>query len=138
MLLGSRGCCCTSRWGLTRRPSRPACCCSRRTHGRHRSKHPTQQELWLFSNHLTHVPPELGRLTDLRRLWLDRNALEAVPPELAGCTALQELYLDQNPALGEVPPALAALPALRKLYLPAQCAGQLAESEAVQASVEYR
>lgn len=35
------------------------------------------------------MPPELGRLTALKRLWLDRNQLESVPAELASLTNLQ-------------------------------------------------
>lgn len=50
-----------------------------------------RQELWLYSNQLSSVPPEIGRLTGLKRLWLDRNQLRTVPRELAQLTNLQEL-----------------------------------------------
>lgn len=75
------------------------------------------QELWVYSNLLVSVPPELSSCVSLRRLWLDRNQLVAVPRELAALSNLQELYLDQNEGLRDVPPELLTLPTLRKLYL---------------------
>lgn len=75
------------------------------------------QELWVYSNRLASVPPELSSCVSLRRMWLDRNELTAVPRELAALSNLQELYLDQNEGLRGVPPELLALPTLRKLYL---------------------
>ena len=47
----------------------------------------------MYSNQLTSVPPELGRLGALKRLWLDRNQLQTVPRELTQLTSLQEIYL---------------------------------------------
>ena len=28
---------------------------------------------WLYSNHLTRLPAELGHLSSLKKLWLDKN-----------------------------------------------------------------
>jgi leucine-rich repeat protein SHOC2 len=47
------------------------------------------QELWLYGNHLTSLPAELGQLSSLHKLWADRNALTSVPPQLGDCTGLQ-------------------------------------------------
>lgn len=37
---------------------------------------------WLFCNQLRSLPPELGKLTGLKKLWLDRNQLEELPDGL--------------------------------------------------------
>eukprot|EP00879_Flechtneria_rotunda_P016862 GHRR01017651.1.p1 GENE.GHRR01017651.1~~GHRR01017651.1.p1 ORF type:complete len:193 (+),score=58.59 GHRR01017651.1:572-1150(+) len=71
---------------------------------------------WLYSNQLTSLPPQLGKLRQLRKLWVDRNKLTAVPEQLGDCSALQELYLDHN-QLKTLPASLAKLSHLRKLYL---------------------
>ena len=52
--------------------------------------------LRLTGNKLAALPPDIGRLTQLRVLAADSNALTAVPPELRNCTRLRELLLDNN------------------------------------------
>lgn len=44
---------------------------------------------WLYSNHLTSLPAELGQLQRLRKLWADSNQLTALPEELGQCSELQ-------------------------------------------------
>jgi Leucine-rich repeat (LRR) protein len=44
---------------------------------------------WLYSNKLRAIPPEIGRMSQLRKLWLDSNQLTQLPEELGDCTALQ-------------------------------------------------
>lgn len=66
------------------------------------------QELWLYSNELESVPPELGKLTGLKRLWLDRNRLTALPPQLANLAQLQ-VWKDGPEAVCHCTAAAAAL-----------------------------
>lgn len=59
----------------------PYCCCCCCRHGTpHR---------WLYSNKLRVLPPEIGRMRELRKLWLDSNQLTQLPEELGDCAALQ-------------------------------------------------
>lgn len=44
---------------------------------------------WLYSNKLTCLPAEIGRMAQLRKLWLDSNQLTELPEQLGDCTALQ-------------------------------------------------
>ena len=58
--------------------------------------------LHLAHSGLTHVPPEVFKLTGLVRLDLAWNDLEALPPDIGKLTKLEQLWLNSNP--------LAALP----------------------------
>ena len=44
---------------------------------------------WLYSNQLKKLPPQIGKMSQLRKLWLDGNQLTQLPDELGDCTALQ-------------------------------------------------
>lgn len=44
---------------------------------------------WLYGNKLKVLPPEIGKMIQLRKLWLDNNQLTELPEELGDCTALQ-------------------------------------------------
>ena len=64
------------------------------------------------------IPPELGRLSNLRHLWLADNQLTGeIPPELGGLSNLTELSLSDNQLTGEIPPELGGLSNLQELYL---------------------
>ncbi|MCY4574161.1 MAG: hypothetical protein OXF01_15330 [Gemmatimonadetes bacterium] len=75
--------------------------------------------LHLGSNRLTGtIPPELGRLAQLRVLSLEENALTGIiPPDLGSLATLQELNLRRNQLSGHIPPELGALAALERLDL---------------------
>ena len=64
------------------------------------------------------IPPELGRLTELRRLWLFENKLTGpLPPELGSLAKLENLHLSSNRLTGALPPELGALGRLENLQL---------------------
>ena len=51
---------------------------------------------WLYSNQITSLPVEMGRLKSLKKLWLDHNLIEDLPAELSALANLQDLYIDHN------------------------------------------
>lgn len=53
-------------------------------------------ELYLASNNLQHLPPEIGQLRSLRHLDVSYNQLSDLPPELGMCTPLRQLLLFNN------------------------------------------
>ena len=62
---------------------------------------PPERPRWLYSNQLTRVPVEMGRLTNLKRLWMDHNQLQELPEGLfGGLSNLQvgvgRLHTDQS------------------------------------------
>ncbi len=61
------------------------------------------KRLDLHNNQLTSLPPEIGLLSTLTVLDLTNNQLTSVPPEIGKLNALKELYLQGNPGLG-LPP----------------------------------
>ena len=64
------------------------------------------------------LPPELGRLTELRWLDLSYNHLSGpLPPELGQLANLEELDLNWNYLSGSLPPELGRLLKLEELYL---------------------
>jgi Leucine rich repeat len=54
------------------------------------------QELTLWSNRLSSLPPEIGKLTNLQELVLSNNRLSSLPPEIGTLTSLQWLDLSNN------------------------------------------
>ena len=66
----------------------------------------------------TPIPPEIGRLRNLRYLGLTGAALGGpIPPELGTLDSLEVLALGGNDLTGPIPPELGSLSALRDLYL---------------------
>ena len=64
------------------------------------------------------IPPEIGRLTELREVFLYVNRLEgALPPEIGQLTKLQELHLEVNLLEGALPPEIGRLDSLQWLGL---------------------
>ncbi|XP_078180654.1 phospholipase A I-like protein isoform X2 [Carex rostrata] len=57
---------------------------------------PQLEKLYLDSNRLTVLPPELGELKSLKVLRVDNNILISVPVELRECVLLEELSLEYN------------------------------------------
>jgi Leucine-rich repeat (LRR) protein len=73
-------------------------------------------ELWLSSNRLFALPPEIGQLVKLKVLALDDNQLPAVPPSIGQLTGLRELGLASN-LLSAVPAEIGDLARLKELRL---------------------
>ena len=65
------------------------------------------------------LPPELGRLSELRRLEIGGNAglIGPIPAELSSLTHLEELNLQANRLTGSIPPGLGNLADLEGLWL---------------------
>ena len=64
------------------------------------------------------IPPQLGRLTELKFLRLGYNGLTGeIPPELGKLTNLVELQLFDNQLSGEIPSELGNLHNLQELHL---------------------
>ncbi|MEZ5673207.1 MAG: COR domain-containing protein [Thiotrichaceae bacterium] len=70
------------------------------------------ERLYLNSNQLRALPPEIAQLQNLQQLWLSSNQLSALPPEIAQLQNLQQLWLSSN-QLSALPPEIAQL---QKLY----------------------
>ena len=73
--------------------------------------------LSLKNNNLDHIPPDIGRLSKLRKLHLTNNRLQngSIPYTLAFCKELQELYLDDN-LLDALPSVLLRLKSLTTVH----------------------
>ena len=64
------------------------------------------------------IPPELGRLTNLKELYIGDNRLRGgIPPELGALKNLAILYIARNSLSGGIPPELGALTNLTYLDL---------------------
>jgi Leucine-rich repeat (LRR) protein len=74
------------------------------------------RELRLEGNRLTALPARLGQLGNLEELWLRRNQLTALPPEIGQLASIGRLWLDGN-QLTALPPEIGQLTKLRMLWL---------------------
>eukprot|EP00741_Cyanophora_paradoxa_P004875 tig00000841_g4730.t1 len=72
------------------------------------------EKLWLQSNQLTALPPEIDRLAALKVLNVDGNQLTALPPEIGRLAALQGLWVENN-QLTALPPEIGRLSILQAL-----------------------
>jgi hypothetical protein len=64
------------------------------------------------------LPPELGKLDQLRLLMLHNNALyQSIPASLGNCTALEGIYLQNNYITGTIPSEIGNLSGLKNLYV---------------------
>ncbi len=64
------------------------------------------------------IPPEISKLTKLRKLDLSSNYLSGgIAPELGGLVNLQELNLVDNLLTGNIPPEMGGLEELTELYI---------------------
>ena len=59
-------------------------------------------------NELTTLPPEIGKLTNLKELRLSDNQLIRLPPEIGILTKLESLSVNNN-RLNELPPEIGKL-----------------------------
>ncbi len=71
-------------------------------------------ELYLASNNLQYLPPQIGQLRSLRHLDVSYNQLTELPPELGMCTPLRQLLLFHN-GIQTLPYELGALHFLEML-----------------------
>ena len=74
------------------------------------------KELNLYNNNLTHLPVEIGLLTQLTNLYLSYNNLTQLPVEIGLLTQLTKLYLVRN-QLTHLPVEIGQLTQLTELYL---------------------
>ena len=51
---------------------------------------------WLYSNHLTRLPAELGHLSSLKKLWLDKNQVRRGGMGVEGGGKLSNLQVSQS------------------------------------------
>ena len=64
------------------------------------------------------IPPELGRLTNLRQLGIRNNQLKGeIPAELGQLANLEDLLLERNLLTGTIPAELGQLTSLRRMIL---------------------
>ena len=75
--------------------------------------------LSLYFNHIEGtIPPELGELSELETLIIHNNGLSgSLPPELGDLTSLRKLDFDSNQLFGPIPPQFGNLSELRELML---------------------
>lgn len=74
----------------------------------------TKVDFLAAGNHLTgSIPPEIGKLTELRNFVVGKNELSGtLPTELGSCSSLEIISLLQNAITGTVPIELKNIPNL--------------------------
>lgn len=75
-----------------------------------------EEEVNQISLKISHLPPAIGKLVNLRKLSLQNNSLTTLPTEIGHLTNLKYLNLMDN-QLTELPVAIGQLSALNHLYL---------------------
>ena len=65
---------------------------------------------------ITHLPKQIGKLTNLIRLEITNTSLASVPDDIGNLTSLEILNLSNN-NLTELPPTITNIPTLSKLKL---------------------
>jgi hypothetical protein len=71
---------------------------------------------WSKDSAFTSIPPDIGKLVNLRMLYIMGDSIKSVPAELGNLKKLNMLFLMQN-SLEEIPATLGELPLLTELYL---------------------
>lgn len=74
------------------------------------------KELNVFSNNLTSLPPEIAQLNQLKALDVGGNNLSTLPPEIFNLRQLEELDIGFN-KFRTLPPEIGQLRQLKKLYV---------------------
>ncbi len=64
---------------------------------------------------LTELPPEIGKLTNLKYLSCSDNKINSLPPEIGNLTNLEKLWCSWN-LLTSLPPEIGKLMNLKRLY----------------------
>ncbi|WP_434348833.1 leucine-rich repeat domain-containing protein [Myxococcus virescens] len=75
------------------------------------------KELLFNGRKLGELPALIGEFTELESLWVRTTGIKAVPPELGRLSKLKKLDLSFNPELTELPPDLGDLESLESLNL---------------------
>ncbi|TGZ63877.1 hypothetical protein CRM22_006678 [Opisthorchis felineus] len=75
------------------------------------------QDLFLYENKLSYLPPQIGNLRKLRKLWLQENSLYSLPSEMERCAYLTHLDLRHNRLDGALPSVILGLHCLQQLLL---------------------
>lgn len=75
------------------------------------------KELLFNGRKLGEMPALIGEFTELESLWVRTTGIKAVPPELGRLSKLKKLDLSFNPELTELPPELGDLESLESLNL---------------------
>ena len=76
------------------------------------------EELYVQNGTGGPIPPEIGKLTQLKKLtWVGGGLRGSIPPEIGDLANLSELVLFENNLTGPLPPELGNLAQLRRLTL---------------------
>lgn len=75
------------------------------------------EELHVYKNKISSIPPEIGNLQHIKRISFASNALKGLPDEIGACTTLEELYLSNNPKFSYFPSSAGHLRRLKELSL---------------------
>jgi len=82
----------------------------------YRKRGATGLELDLGELGLTHLPPEIGQLTNLTQIHLNGNQLTTLPPEIGQLKKLTQIHLHDN-QLTTLPPEISQLKKLAFVHL---------------------
>jgi internalin A len=75
-----------------------------------------KDDIWLFSQEISSLPPEIGLISNVKRIYLDKNQLTTLPPEIGQLSNLEYLELHSN-KITSLPAEIGNLTNLRTLDL---------------------